>query len=215
MYTLQCEGTPHFHRSNMPQIISTLHALDLPFDQEAAYKRVQHPTLDPALLDVLLDVTCTSTLFSDIPSARKVDLYLFQELLVSICYRLLAIPHSHSPPRIEDAYHVGLTIFMMSLFLQIGSQRVMNYNNVTKRLKNILEGDILESEDGLKFWLLMLGGVWVTDDDNVEWLIPMMFTQRRKMQLCNWSEAKEVLERWMWIGVLHDGPGRMVWERAR
>jgi hypothetical protein len=199
----------------MPQIISTLHTLDLNFDQEAAYKLVHHRTLDPAILDVLLDVICTSTLFSDIPSARKVDLYLFQELLVSVCYRLLAIPHSHSPPRIEDAYHVGLTIFMMSLFLQIGKQRVMNYDNVTKRLRNIVESDLLEGEDELRFWLLMLGGVWVADDDHVEWLMPMMFTQTRKMQLWSWSKAKEVLDRWPWIGGLHDGPGRMVWERAR
>ncbi|KAJ4351475.1 uncharacterized protein N0V89_006818 [Didymosphaeria variabile] len=215
MFTLQREETPRFHRSRMPQIISTLHALDLPFDREAAQKHVQHLDLDAALLDVLLDIICTSVLFNDPPSARKVDLYLFQELLVTVCYRLLAIPHTHSPPRIEDAYHIGLTLFMMELFLQVGKQRVMSYDNVTRRLRRVLESDVLEGEGELRFWLLMLGGVWISDDEDAEWLLPKMFAQTRKMRLRSWSDAREVLERWPWIGALHDGPGKMVWERAR
>ncbi|KAL5428584.1 hypothetical protein PMIN04_000729 [Paraphaeosphaeria minitans] len=119
MYALQCEDTPRFHRSNMPKIISTLHSLDLPFNREAARKQVQHSELDPALLDVLGDIFCAATLFNDLPSTRKVDLYLFQEMLVDYYYLLLAIPHPHSPTTLEDAYHVGLMIFLMSLFCRL------------------------------------------------------------------------------------------------
>ncbi|KAF2451561.1 hypothetical protein P171DRAFT_515562 [Karstenula rhodostoma CBS 690.94] len=215
MYALQCEDTPRFYRSKMPHVISLLRALDLPFDREAARKQVQHPKLDPALLDVLIDIICASTLFSDLPSTQKVDLYLFQELLVSICYRLLAIPYSHHPPRIEDSYHVGLMIFMMSLFLQVGSQRIMSYRNVTRRLKRVLESDFLDGEDDLRLWLLMMGSVWVADDEDADWLMPMVCAQTRKMELRSWSEAREVVERWPWIGALHDALGRLVWERAR
>lgn len=215
MYTLQCEDTPRFHRSNMPQIIATLHALDLPFDRDIARNQVQHLKLDHALLDVLVDIICASTLFNDLPSTRKVDLYLFQELLVSICYSLLAISHSHYPPRIEDAYHVGLIIFMMSLFLQVGSQRIMNYDNVTRRLRTVLESDLFDGENDLRFWLLMMGGVWVADEEGAGWLMPMMHAQTRKMRLHSWNEAREVVERFPWIGVLYDAPVKIFWERAR
>ncbi|OAG10003.1 uncharacterized protein CC84DRAFT_459240 [Paraphaeosphaeria sporulosa] len=215
MYALQCEDTPRFHRSHMPQIISTLHSLDLPFNREAARKQVQHPNLDSALLDVLIDVICATTLFNDLHSTRKVDLYFFQEILVDYCYRLLAIPHLHSPQTLEDAYHVGLKIFMMSLFLQVGSQRIMNYDNVTERLKMVLESDILDGENELRFWLLMMGGVWVADNEDVEWLVLVKHAQTRKMGLGSWSEAKQIVEMWPWIGRLHDAPGKLFWDRTR
>lgn len=214
MYALHNETTPRFYRCNMTQVISTLHSLSLPFDREAARKQVQHPGLDPALQDVLVDMLCAKTLFNDLPSTKKVDLYLFQEILVSYCYRLLAIPHSHDPPRIDDAYHVGLMIFLMSLFLHVGSQRFMEYDNLTRRLRRVFESEFLEGEDELKLWVLMMGSVWVASDEDTEWLLVIMRGLMRSLELGSWSEVVRVLKRWPWIGTLHDGPGRMFWSRV-
>lgn len=215
MITLQRENTPLFYRDRMPQIIETLETMDLPFDREAARKQVRHPQLDPPMLDILVDVICTTTLFDDFTVAKRIDLYLFQEFLISICYRLVAIPYLHSPSKIEDAYHIGLTLYMMTLFLQVGSQRIMNYDNVTRRLRKVLESDVLDSEDDLRFWLMVVGGVWVLDDEDADWLMLMVNTQAEKMQIRSWAEARDVLNRGLWLGVVHDGPGSTVWTRAR
>ncbi|KAF1964065.1 hypothetical protein BU23DRAFT_494060 [Bimuria novae-zelandiae CBS 107.79] len=218
MYTLQREVAPRFHRDNMTAIKCTLASLHLPFDNETSHMLAQHSELDPRLQDVLGDVISTSTLFNDLPSTRKVDLYLYQEIFVSILYRLHAIPfhpNPNLPPTIGDAYHVGLTLFMMSLFLQHGRHRILQYSNVTRRLKDVLESMTLEQEDWLRFWLLMVEAVWVAEDEGTEWLVRMVGEQARKMGLETWKDARDAVLRYPWIGALHDEPGRLIWEKAR
>ncbi|KAJ4301484.1 hypothetical protein N0V90_003576 [Kalmusia sp. IMI 367209] len=216
MFTLHHEDVPRFYRDKLPEIKANLEAMNIPFDRDSAQKQIQHPSLNPRFLDILLDVINTSTLFNDLLSTHRVDLYTFQEILVSICYRLFAFDAQRNTekPTIQDAYLVGLKLFMMSLFLQVGRQRLMEYDNMTCRLRGVLERGALDGEDELKLWLLMMGGVWILDDVDAEWLVPMAKEQARRMGLSRWDEAYEVLRKYPWIEALHDESGRTVWERS-
>ena len=217
MFTLEHEGAPRFTRDKMPNIKDQLGALDISFDTVESSRLVQHAHLSPELLEVLIDVISASTLFNNLVSTSKIDILLYQEIIVSILYRLLAISFHEEkslPPSIEDAYHVGLTLFMMSLFLQHGRKRLLQYDNITMRLKNVLDSAALDQEHGLKFWLLMVEGVWVVEDDDAQWLPPSVESEARNMGLIDWEHARKVLERYPWIHPLHDEPGIQIWEKA-
>ena len=158
-----------------------------------------------------------STLFNDLTSTSKVDLFQYQEIIISILYRIFALnfhENTSLPPTIEDAYHVGLTLFIMTLFLQHGRKRMLQYHNVVRRLRNVLDSKVLDQEHELKFWLSMVGGVWVNQDDGAEWLPPLVRSEARKMGLTGWEDAKSVLKRYPWIHPLHDEAGVQVWEKA-
>lgn len=218
MFTLQNESPPRFQRDRMLELEQKFASLHLPFDREASRQLVRHSGLNVGLVEVLVDAITTSALFNDLSSVQKIDLYLFQELLITIFYRLLTIPfhpNPSSPPTIEDAYHAGLTLFMTTLFLQYGSKRALHCVSITGRLKIVLQSTTLEREDGLKLWLLMLNCVWVMGDGEADWLLPIVGEQSRKMDLSAWEEARKVVERYPWIGRLHDESARLFWEKAR
>jgi len=185
----------------------------LSFDRTAARKLVQHEGLDERLLDILLDIMIMSILFNGNNYGEKIDLFLFQELLISVCYRLMAFDAVENKKRcaVQDGYQIGLTLFMMSLFLQYGRRRVLNYDNMTQRLKRILESSTLRGEDEFVLWLLMTGGVWVLDDADMEWLHPKIKAHAEGMGLRSYEEVLECVEKYPWIGKLHEEPGRTIW----
>ena len=208
---------PRFNRNRMPEIRNTLASLHISFDNEASRKLIQHPRLNPALLDVLTDVISATTLFNDLTSTRKIDLYLYQEVLVSIFYRLLSIPfHADTSraPTVEDAYHIGLTLFLMSLFLQHGRNRIIDYGKLVAKWDSVLRSPSMEQEEGLAFWLLMVGGFWVVDDDDAEWLLPMIRDQANRMNCKTWEAVKDTVRRYPWIGPIHDKLGIYIWTKA-
>lgn len=217
MFALQHETEPSFRRDEMPNIIHTLAALDVPFDLEASQNLGRRSKLSPALLKVFLDVQSASRLFNNKQFTRKIDLFLYQDMIVSVFYRLLAISFHQDdslPPTIDDAYHVGLSLFMMSLFLQHGRNRILQFHNITTRLRTVLNSHILEQEPQLEFWLLMMDGVWVGDDEGTDWLPPMVKDQARKLGLRTWTAVRKAVAEYPWIGELHDSPGKITWEKA-
>lgn len=217
MFTLEHEGPPQFFRNNMLNIKKQFKDLGIPFDFRKSRGLVQHAGLSPALLEILIDVISVSTLFNDLTSTSKIDLFQYQEIIISILYRIFAIPFHRGtslPPTIGDAYHVGLTLFIMTLFLQHGKKRMLQYHNIVRRLRNVLDSKVLDQEHELKFWLSMAGGVWVSQDDGAEWLPPLVRSEAKKMRLTGWEDAKSVLKRYPWIHPLHDETGVQVWEKA-
>ena len=217
MFTLQHEIEPTFSRDEMPNIRRTLAELNVPFDTGDVDNLDKHSELSPTLLEIFLDAQSASKLLNNRQYTQQIDLYLYQELIVSIFYRLLAIPFHQDttlPPTIEDAYHVGLSLFMMSLFLQHGRNRILQFRNVTARLRMVLNSHSLDREPHLRFWLLMMDGVWVGDDDDTEWLPPMVRAQARKLGLHNWKAARKSIAEYPWIGELHDRSGRTLWQKA-
>ena len=102
-------------------------AAGLPLDVVTAAREARHPSLAPQLFDVLVDVKSISTMLNSITSGEMIDIGTFEEMLISICYRLMRFRPLHVPWRratTEAAYHIGLTMFTMSFFLQNERRRV-------------------------------------------------------------------------------------------
>ena len=172
--------------------------------------------LDPYLQDILLDALDIADVLNDFVGDGHLGLITFQEIVVSICSRLIHFrPLKSDMPLslVEAAYHTGLVIYTMSLFLQHDSRRIMDYDLVTVRLKEVLDS-VQELDDDLALWLMCLGGIWLTDDPNRAWLSPMISQFTRTTEIDNWQEVHDRVSKLPWIKAVHEDQGRSVWTSA-
>ncbi len=221
MFTLEYGEAPRFYRDRMSRAQSVFKSKSTALDLDAALASVQHHYLDPSLLGVLVDVMSLTSLFNHCQHSLEVDLTSFQEVLVSIFYRLLAfdsVQHRQRVPTVETVYQVGLIIFTMTLQV-CGRRTIMKLESITKRLRDTIKTVSLQDEGNLVLWLVMVGGIFMTDDAGTadgtdgEWLTAKIRRMVWAMKLRGWEDARLRVAKYPWIGRLHDRKGRMVWDR--
>lgn len=135
------------------------------------------------------------------------------ETMTSVMYRLLDIKFETGS--IAEALRLGLLAFSSHIFLQWQDIR-RPYIQFSAAYKDCLVS--LKSLDGVSshivLWLLMVGGVSVFGASDDEWLKPWL---RANSQLCkvrSWPAMRGVMESFIWIGALHDKPGKDLFESA-
>ena len=216
IFTLQYGGPTAFFRDKMPQVRDSLFVGGPHLDQIPHAPPVLHEGLDTRLHEVLVDVLHVSSVFNRHSLRRRASLIVYQEMVLSILYRLLnfqPLDGSRPGPDIEAAYRIGLTIFMTTIFLQHQHHCFIDLSLTLQSLKDIVETRIKESE--LAFWAMVIGGIWMWDDPGGEWLAPKLRAASQDLGIKNWGEAHRVLKRFPWIDRIHDESGRQVWEEAR
>lgn len=174
---------------------------------------IRYDGLDPALYEILLDVTSIAYLFNNLPADQTVDTYLFQELVVSVCFRLVEFrPEQGSSDRhsTEAALHIGLTAFMMTLFLQHSYRRLIDYDLVSLRLKDALNRHLHELDDDLGLWLVFIGRVWTWGSDDEFWAGKIREVVQR-LGITHEADVLKSVKRLPWITTLHDKLSHMVW----
>lgn len=189
----------------------------------SALPLIQHNELDPCLRVIFLDAMTASSIFNNFLPDRAFDLVTFQEMQVSICYRLFQFSALQSPmPEcdIQAAYHIGLTIFMMTLFLQFDCRRMLDYQLTSLCFKDVLSHSFSgRDESGLGLWLTLVGGIWLSGDIEggaayKEWLSERLRREAQQLGVGNWDEAVNAVGKFPWIHTLHDKPGRIAWNEA-
>lgn len=217
MFALQHGGEALFSRDCMYKVDDILVAKGLHLDRTTYAYSAVHGRLDPSLHDILRDIMGLSTLFNCHLDKRPLDLIGYQEALQSICYRLLqfsSLRGSRLKPGLQAAHHIGMTIFMMTIFLQYDRRRIIKYELVWSCVRDVLDSGCLdEHEDELAFWLLMLGGIWVSCDGNDDWLVSNLQQMGQKLGMETWAEVRNMLAKFPWIDVIHNEPGRKLWNR--
>lgn len=203
----------------MPQIRETLGSTIFRLDCPLIVPIIQHnERLDPHLREILLDTLTASDLFNNHLPNRAFDLVAFQEMQVSIGYRLFQFSSLQSPKHectVQAAYYVGLTIFLMTMFLQFDHRRMMDYELISLCLKDVLDGGLdRQDESGLALWLTLIGGIWVSRDADGEWLGPRLRREAQRLGLESWDRALDIISKFPWIHTLHDEPGHKVWNMA-
>ena len=179
---------------------------------------VRHNGLAPALKEVLFDIMGICRLYNTDMSKRPLDLYRFQEATVSICYRLLGfrtLEESRRKSDIQSAYHIGLVILMLSILVQSNQSRAIKYELVALCLRDVLESGLDEIEDGLTFWLLILGGFWISGEEELGWAVSRLQRMASRLRITTWDEARSCLRRFPWIHAIHDKPGQKLWDQVR
>ncbi|KAE8415068.1 hypothetical protein BDV36DRAFT_263538 [Aspergillus pseudocaelatus] len=148
-----------------------------------------------------------------IEKQQRFSMEFFMETMTSVMYRLLNIEFETGS--IAEALRLGLLAFSSHIFLQWQDIR-RPYIQFSAAYKKCLVS--LKSLDGVSshivLWLLMAGGVSVFGAADDEWLKPWL---RANSQLCkvrSWPAMRDVMESFMWIGALHDKPGKDLFESA-
>lgn len=206
-----------FYRDRMPEARATLTAAGFKLDPVAAECAIQHQGLHPVLYDILLDVISISLLFNCLPPGQKINVTTFSELVLSVSSRLVRF-HSLSDPPLESAteaaYHIGLTIFMMSTFLQHDRRRIIAYEFVSTHLKDIIDRGTEALGKGLALWLTFLGGIWVLGDPDTFWLRQRVRGLVERLEINSWEEVQSLVSQFPWIRPFHDKVGLEVWNLA-
>ncbi|KAG9250563.1 uncharacterized protein F5Z01DRAFT_360103 [Emericellopsis atlantica] len=221
VYALQYGGQTAFFRDNLAEVRQTLRRQGCAMDREEAAAMVRHPESDlgGALREVLVDALSLGHLFNQDRGAGSVGLFAFQEIFLSIGFRLLRTCPMDGPPLVSPlraTCHTGLLLFAMSIFLRHDSKSVLDCTLATQRLKDTLARTICDEASEWRLWLMMMGAIWTLGDDQVAaWLRPMLSETASYLRLTTWTEARARLQRFPWINKLHDQPGREVWDQLR
>ncbi|CAI6310144.1 unnamed protein product [Periconia digitata] len=223
LFSLEYGNAPIFFRDRMADI-RRLHKLqDSVHDLTTIPCIVQHCP-DTRLSTIIIDVFDTCKLFND-PHHQyfEIDLESYQEIIVSVSYRLLTLRHIHQQPLSstpETLYQLGLIIFIMILFLQYGRRRLHRFARISGLLKHVLELHSVQSDKDLTLWLMITGGIWMMDGvwtldaHSGDWLPPLISGLAKEMGLQTWDDARSHIIKYPWIYKLLDGPGSEIWERV-
>ncbi|OTB07647.1 hypothetical protein M426DRAFT_268086 [Hypoxylon sp. CI-4A] len=160
---------------------------------------------------------------------RKLPKELLLESMASIMYRLLHMSELFKQGSLDEAVRLGLLAFASSVFLQWAGVRLpyMHFPatyrdslfglDLSRAPAYLAAGDDTASSRSpspqLLLWLLKVGAVSVFGDaDNDTWLKPWL---RVNIELCgvdSWPAMSGVLNSFMWVGLVHDKPGKAIFD---
>ena len=219
VFALQYGGPTAFFRDKLPEVREKMSRQGLELDREASEAVVQYRSEHSAVHDVLLDAFGLGCLFNDSIDAGVIGLVSFQEIMMSIFFRLLRIrsvdgPRMDSP--LDEKYHTGLVLFTMSIFLRHDNRRVVECTLVSKRFVDTLAGGSDKEHPELCLWLMMMGGIWTSGDDSVTaWLFSVALNTASSLGLETWSDVRTCVKQFPWVDKLHDQPGAELWKRIK
>ncbi|XXG93831.1 hypothetical protein Hte_000080 [Hypoxylon texense] len=180
-------------------------------------------SLDPELARAWEVMKQFSALVNHAAFARqKLPKEYLLDTMVSVVYPILHMPPGHfEPGSLDEAIRLSLLAYCSSVFLQWAGARLpyMHFPAMYRNcLVNLQLPELDTDSDGssssrLLLWLLMVGAVSVFGDCDDVWLKPWL---RVNMELCgvsgSWDATRDVLNSFMWIGLVHDVPGKAVFD---
>ncbi|GKU02784.1 hypothetical protein FLAG1_10206 [Fusarium langsethiae] len=192
------------------------------FDTVACSFEIQEPSLnfmsiyytwDWRLQNAFKDLRDFSALANKLsPTAQKLKPEAFQEIMLSIQYRLLQLDFSSDPDSLQEAIRVGLLAYESTIFLQIQKTKLksetfeLQFREAIQRIP--VQG---EAAANFKLWLLLVGSMMVFGGSE-EWLVQSIRSLAGRQ---GWDEVRERVREIMWIDVIHDGPGREAYQAAQ
>ncbi|KAF5979004.1 hypothetical protein FBULB1_5905 [Fusarium bulbicola] len=193
LFAMQQGGHPLFHRDHTCHIKRNLAYKGFTLQQDSAADSNQ---LDPALQEAFSDAMGLCRLLNKHQDEKPLDLLEFQEVLVSICYRLLqfrAIAESRLKQGIQSRYHIGLSLFMMSIYFNNTQDRIARRGLIKNFVKEAIESKLNDDEDGFRFWLLILGGITVPARDGREWFVEELREQASSLGIMSWEQYTQII----------------------
>ncbi|KAJ9143865.1 hypothetical protein NKR23_g6451 [Pleurostoma richardsiae] len=155
------------------------------------------------------------------PSKQKLDPYHYQDLVITICQRLVGFSSLGGPrptEPLDDVWQLGLLAFMTTIFYHIGRMRAIYLELASQMLQERLQqypfsGPMEISEyRPLHFWLFFIHGFSVLDGRDGRWLLPQIRSRADVLHIKTWERAKEHLQIFPWIAEIHDETGKRLFD---
>ncbi|MCJ1385514.1 hypothetical protein MMC17_008637 [Xylographa soralifera] len=143
-------------------------------------------------------------------SGQCISVETLLETVASVMYRLLGMNFGAGSS--DEAIRLGLLAFSCSVFLQ-WQYLGMSYPPLTSAFRNCLATmNSQQMSAHLVLWLFMIGAALVFDATDDWWLKPALLVSMGICETRSWSEMQHLLKSSMWIGLIHDKPGRRVFD---
>ncbi|KAM0286564.1 hypothetical protein ACHAQK_009210 [Fusarium lateritium] len=172
-----------------------------------------YSTLDWKLQNAFKDLRDFSALANRLaPGSEKLKPVAFQEIMLSIQYRLLQMDFSDDQNPIQEALRIGLLAFEATLFLQIQGAKLKS-RSFDEQLRFAIQAFPVQGEAtaNVKLWLLLIGSIMVFKVSE-DWLVQSI---RSLVGRQTWAEVQERVKEVMWIDKIHDNPGRQAYDAAQ
>jgi hypothetical protein len=141
---------------------------------------------------------------------RRLEQAVFQQLMISVHYRLLHLESAHAAHSLEESLRLGMLAFSATIFLQMRGIR-LGYQYLASRLEVCFRGmQALDETVALEFelWLLFMSDVsTLIDPLKNSWLLDRLSLTTEKLGLRSWEKTRTVLKAHLWVDRLHDDPG--------
>ena len=143
-------------------------------------------------------------------SGQCISVETLLETFTSVMYRLLGLNFDVGSS--DEAIRLGLLAFSCSVFLQWQSLG-MSYPSLISAFRNCLAAmNFQQTSPHMLLWLLMIGAALVFDATDHLWLRPALLFNMGLCEIRSWSDMQHLLKSSMWIGLIHDKPGRHVFD---
>lgn len=171
---------------------------------------------DVVLRSVLIDIVKVCAIVNRNPLAVKLEPNAFQDIVVSLCYRLLnyrpELMEGCQDDRSDDAVHCTMLAFMTTLLFQHGRMNRLSYHLLAERLRSIVEtsSSYVSMDQRCQLWLLFVGGISFTD--HRAWFVPYIKTSLSALDISGFKETRKAIGQLLWIDVIHNKFGQQLLE---
>ena len=218
-YALQNGSRPRLSRDDFPRNLLGSKMASLSMLQYETFSSDNPEIYDFTLQQVFNDLMSVSYLLNHDTACFRLEPFAYQEILLSVCYRLIhRYPLAHTGYGYgndhEELLYLGLLAFATTLLFQHTFQR-LSYPLLTERLRSaivrLLNRGLMNNP--MTLWLLLIGGISVFDNaDNRTWLVSHIKRFVSKFQIGTWSALREEISNFPWFNMIHEGPGYQLWQ---
>jgi hypothetical protein len=174
---------------------------------------------DPELRGVFADLMSVCDLLNSSHGSYKLEPFAFQEILISVCYRLLhRYPLTGNRPDNADegACQLGILALMTTMIFQDGRSPRISYDLLAERLRSTIKSFssncVMEEVNFL--WLLFVSGISVFKVTGRAWLLPCITKCVSTLNLGSWKAARDKFKKYPWIDAIHDELGQELWQES-
>lgn len=174
--------------------------------------------LDPRLNSVWTDAQefCAIMNLARV-TGRRMRAGLFQELMISLQYRLVyldPVRQGMARENLHEAVRLSTLAFTTSVFLRIAGIDT-RYPCLASQLKttlSTLKPAADEQHSELRLWLLVIAAISLFRTRNKVWLKETITETLRQREMLSWQNMKAIMKKHLWIDMIHDTEGQKLFD---
>ncbi|KAH8677970.1 hypothetical protein BX600DRAFT_431279 [Xylariales sp. PMI_506] len=144
---------------------------------------------------------------------ERIAAVLIRDTMAWTMYQLLGLGFEAGST--TEGIRIGLLLFCHHTFLQWKGVR-FSYPQLSASyctfLSNVENNSTIPSMLGL--WLLVIGAISIFPVTEEKWLKVILKGYLHKCSFSDWNEMRQILRSFLWIDMLHDGPGEHIFNYA-
>ncbi|KAM0554801.1 hypothetical protein ACHAPJ_006873 [Fusarium lateritium] len=156
------------------------------------------------------------------PGRAKMAGLQYQDVLISMWQRIIDFaPLGGTRPQdlLDDVWQLALLAFLVTVTWSTSFLRNVHCKLLHKLLREHVESRALlargDDYQALWFWVVFIYALSLPDDGSEKIPLKELREMGQKLDVRTWEDLRAKFKQFPWIGVVHDIPGKKLWELAR